>query len=53
MAADLFFFCCVFIGREGRNSFPYPLHTLSLTVSIKNACLFLPSSFHSNFILKC
>ena len=50
MAADFFY---VFVRREGRNLFSYPLRTLSLTVSIQNACLFLPNSFHSIFILEC
>ena len=40
-------FCFIFIRREGKVFFPYPLSTLSLTVSIQNACLFLPNSFHS------
>ena len=46
-------FCRSFLRREGKVFFPYPPSTLSLTVSIQNACLFLPNSFHSIFILKC
>ena len=45
-------FCCIFVRREEKIVFPYPLRTLSLTVSIQNACLFLSNSFHSIFILK-
>ena len=39
MAADFFF--CVFVGREGRNLFPYPLCTLSLTVFKMLVCFCL------------